>query len=56
MEIIKVLWTQSGKRPVSVVSYDQASAQHRVDELTKDPTVTDVQTAHVKPGETVDVD
>jgi hypothetical protein len=54
MENRKVLWTQNGRRHVSVCSYDKASAQQRADELQGQ--ATDIVIVTVKPGETVEVD
>lgn len=53
MDNFKVLWTLDGRRHVSVVSYDQASADQRVAELAK--VATDVEKVAVKPGKTVEV-
>lgn len=51
----KVLWTIDGRRHVSVVSYDKASAEHRVAELQAEG-ATDIETVATKPGEKVEVE
>jgi hypothetical protein len=53
VENFKVLWTLGGRRHVSVVSYDRASADQRMAELAK--VATDVEKVSVPPGETVEV-
>jgi hypothetical protein len=52
---IKVLWTMGGRRHVSVVSYDQPSAEHRMDEL-RARGASDITTVVVKPGETAEIE
>lgn len=54
MESFKVLWTEAGVRHVSVVSYDRASAKHRMSTLPE--SASDVEMVPVKPGETIDVE
>jgi hypothetical protein len=54
VESFKVLWTEAGVRHVSVVSYDRASAAHRMSKMPEG--VEDVEMVPVKPGETVTVE
>ncbi|MFE9525165.1 hypothetical protein [Streptomyces sp. NPDC006631] len=54
MESFKVVWTEAGVRRVSVVSYDKASAEHRIRTLPEG--TSDPEMVPVKPGETVVVE
>jgi hypothetical protein len=49
------MWVKDGKRHVSAVSYDKASAHDRMVRLEKEGAV-DVEMVSVKPGETLHVD
>lgn len=51
MKCFKVRWTEGGQVHTSVVSYDEASAERRKQELGSLAAVESVEIITVKPGE-----